>query len=127
MTQSSGGTTPPGTMDCPEARISLGVYVLGAIDPAERALVDAHLAACRECRDELAGLIAPRPLQAQVGRGDTLFAIDEARALAARAMVPYQKAGLPECFDFAEFDGGHEFRGDLAWTFLEKHLGKPSP
>ena len=42
--------------DCTEARPSLGVYVLGAIDPAERALVDAHLATCRECRDELAGL-----------------------------------------------------------------------
>lgn len=42
--------------DCPEARPSLGVYVLGAIDPAERALVDAHLATCQECRDELAGL-----------------------------------------------------------------------
>ena len=37
----SGGTTPqaPRAMDCPEARVSLGVYVLGAIDPAERALV----------------------------------------------------------------------------------------
>ena len=32
------------TMQCPEARVSLGVYVLGAIDPAERALVEAHLA-----------------------------------------------------------------------------------
>jgi predicted anti-sigma-YlaC factor YlaD len=42
--------------DCTEARPSLGVYVLGAIDPAERGLVDAHLAACQECRDELAGL-----------------------------------------------------------------------
>jgi len=44
------------TWDCAEARPSLGVYVLGAIDPGERALVDAHLATCRECRDELAGL-----------------------------------------------------------------------
>ncbi|HTB54033.1 MAG TPA: zf-HC2 domain-containing protein, partial [Trebonia sp.] len=43
-------------MDCAEARLSLGVYVLGAIDPAERALVDSHLAGCRDCRDELAGL-----------------------------------------------------------------------
>ena len=42
--------------DCTEARLSLGVYVLGAIDPAERGLVDAHLASCQECRDELAGL-----------------------------------------------------------------------
>jgi len=44
------------TMDCPDARLSLGVYVLGAIDPADRALVDSHLATCRDCRDELAGL-----------------------------------------------------------------------
>jgi hypothetical protein len=44
------------TWDCNDARPSLGVYVLGAIDPAERALVDAHLATCRDCRDELAGL-----------------------------------------------------------------------
>ena len=43
-------------IECPEARVSLGVYVLGAIDPADRALVDAHLATCRDCRDELAGL-----------------------------------------------------------------------
>jgi hypothetical protein len=42
--------------DCTEARTSLGVYVLGAIDPAERGLVEAHLATCQECRDELAGL-----------------------------------------------------------------------
>jgi hypothetical protein len=43
-------------MQCPEARVSLGVYVLGAIDPADRAQVDAHLTTCRDCRDELAGL-----------------------------------------------------------------------
>ena len=42
--------------DCTEARLSLGVYVLGAIDPAERGLVEAHLATCQDCRDELAGL-----------------------------------------------------------------------
>jgi hypothetical protein len=28
--------------DCGEIRLALGVYVLGAIDPAERALVGAH-------------------------------------------------------------------------------------
>jgi hypothetical protein len=42
--------------DCTEARHSLGVYVLGAIDPVERGLIDAHLETCQECRDELAGL-----------------------------------------------------------------------
>jgi hypothetical protein len=53
------------TWDCTEARPSLGVYVLGAIDPAERALVDAHLSTCRDCRDELAGLAG---LPALLGR-----------------------------------------------------------
>jgi len=33
--------------DCTDARLSLGVYVLGAIDPAERALVDTHLVTCQ--------------------------------------------------------------------------------
>ena len=63
-------------MDCQEARISLGVYVLGAIDPAERAQVDAHLANCRDCRDELAGLASLPALLARVST-------EEAIALAA--------------------------------------------
>ena len=54
------------TWDCGDARLALGVYVLGAIDPAERALVDAHLATCRDCRDELAGLAGLPALLARV-------------------------------------------------------------
>ncbi len=54
------------TWDCTDARQSLGVYVLGAIDPAERALVDAHLLTCRDCRDELAGLAGLPALLARV-------------------------------------------------------------
>jgi anti-sigma factor RsiW len=42
--------------DCAQARNELGVYVLGAIGPGERAQVDRHLAACPCCRAELAGL-----------------------------------------------------------------------
>jgi hypothetical protein len=52
--------------DCTDARLSLGVYVLGAIDPAERALVDAHLVTCPDCRDELAGLAGLPALLARV-------------------------------------------------------------
>ena len=54
------------TLNCAEARPSLGVYVLGAIDPAERSLVDAHLTTCRDCRDELAGLAGLPALLARV-------------------------------------------------------------
>jgi hypothetical protein len=72
MTQSPSA---PRAMECPEARISLGVYVLGAMDPAERAQVDAHLATCRDCRDELAGLAGLPALLSRVS-------IEEAIALA---------------------------------------------
>ncbi len=44
------------TAGCREFRYLLGVYVVGAIDPADRAVVDDHLPGCQACRDELAGL-----------------------------------------------------------------------
>jgi hypothetical protein len=65
------------TMDCAEARLSLGVYVLGAIDPAERALVDAHLATCRDCRDELAGLAGLPALLARVSKEEAIALADD--------------------------------------------------
>jgi len=52
--------------ECTDARLSLGVYVLGAIDPAERSVVDGHLVTCRDCRDELAGLAGLPALLARV-------------------------------------------------------------
>jgi Putative zinc-finger len=75
-------------MDCSEVRLSLGVYVLGAIDPAERALVDSHLAHCRDCRDELAGLAGLPALLARVST-------EEAVALAASDPRPaWEEEGL---------------------------------
>jgi anti-sigma factor RsiW len=64
------------TWDCQEARIALGVYVLGAIDPGERAAVDAHLDTCPECRAELAefmdlpGLLALVPSDEAIALAD---------------------------------------------------------
>jgi putative zinc finger protein len=45
-----------GAAGCREIRHALGVYVLGAIEPSERAQVDEHLATCADCREELASL-----------------------------------------------------------------------
>lgn len=74
-------------MGCSEARLSLGVYVLGAIDPAERAMVDSHLAGCRDCRDELAGLAGLPALLARVST-------EEAVALAATGAPPVMEEGV---------------------------------
>jgi len=48
------------TLNCHDATLSLGAYVVGALDPRERADVEAHLAHCPMCRDELA-MLAPLP------------------------------------------------------------------
>jgi Putative zinc-finger len=69
---------------CLHIRPTLGVYVLGAIDPAERATVDAHLAGCPECREELAGLAG---LPALLGR----VPFDEAERITGF----YPESGMP--------------------------------
>ncbi|REE96593.1 anti-sigma factor family protein [Thermomonospora umbrina] len=56
--------------ECEDVRISLGVYVLGAIDPVERSQVDAHLAGCPSCRDELAGMAGLPALLGRVGEAE---------------------------------------------------------
>src|SRR5713226_3434085 len=43
-------------LSCRGIRELLGVYVVGAIEPAERGVVDVHLSHCHDCREELAGL-----------------------------------------------------------------------
>ncbi|HEX3924980.1 MAG TPA: zf-HC2 domain-containing protein [Streptosporangiaceae bacterium] len=59
-----------GLTDCGDIRYALGVYVVGAIEPAERAIVDAHLSQCPDCREELAGLAGLPALLGRVPRDD---------------------------------------------------------
>lgn len=41
---------------CAQVRLELGAYLLGAIEPAQRAMVNRHLRACPACRAELSDL-----------------------------------------------------------------------
>jgi hypothetical protein len=66
--------------DCAEIRLALGVYVVGAIEPAERALVDAHLAGCPACREELAGMAGLPALLGRIPVHDAERLADGARA-----------------------------------------------
>jgi predicted anti-sigma-YlaC factor YlaD len=83
------------TWDCTEARPSLGVYVLGAIDPAERGLVDAHLVTCRDCRDELAGMASLPALLARVNPDEIsrICADDTVRPMASNDHPPEELLG----------------------------------
>ncbi len=57
---------------CARARLELGVYLLGAMEPAQRAQVGSHLAACPWCREELAGLAWLPALLGKVPAGEAM-------------------------------------------------------
>jgi anti-sigma factor RsiW len=59
-----------GTGACGDIRLELGVYVLGAIEAADRSAVDAHLACCPDCRYELAELAGLPRLLSRVAADD---------------------------------------------------------
>lgn len=64
---------------CRGIRELLGVYIVGAIEPADRAVVDDHLADCAGCREELAGLAGLPALLRRVPLADAeRFAAPEA-------------------------------------------------
>ncbi len=66
---------------CRQIRSALGVYLLGAIGPAERFAVDRHLAGCTDCREELAGLASLVGRLGTVPRADVVtLAADTADA-----------------------------------------------
>jgi hypothetical protein len=72
-------------LTCRSIRQLLGVYVVGAIDPAERSVVDEHLSGCPACRDELAGLAG---LPAMLSR----VPLAEAERIATGSTVPESEA-----------------------------------
>jgi hypothetical protein len=68
-------------------RLSLGAYVLGALDPVERAAVDGHLSRCPLCRDELAGLAAMPGLLSRVRVEDVLEPAPSPSPAAAERLI----------------------------------------
>ncbi len=64
---------------CRDIRLALGVYVVGAIDPSERTIVDIHLSHCPECREELAAMAGLPSLLGRVPASDAeRLALDSA-------------------------------------------------
>lgn len=80
-----------GSADCRDVRHALGVYVLGAIDPAERAIVDSHLSICPECREELAGLAGLPALLRRIPVGEAQQLADEPDDELADADMPSER------------------------------------
>jgi len=80
------------TPACGELRRELGVYVLGAIAPADRGAVESHLAACSSCRDLLADLACLPALLRRVPP-DELDGVFSAGEAGDRSMLPDKPLG----------------------------------
>ncbi|MEZ0073039.1 anti-sigma factor [Planotetraspora sp. GP83] len=74
-------------MTCDDVRMSLGAYVLGALDDEEAAQVEEHLDGCPACRAELAELSGLPPLLARVSEEDIQHAGTPPRAVLDRLVA----------------------------------------
>jgi hypothetical protein len=73
---------------CGEVRLELAVYVLGALDPGGRSVVDRHIADCADCRDELAGLAGLPGLLRRISLPEAFALAGEDRATGRRPDLP---------------------------------------
>jgi hypothetical protein len=81
--------------DCAAPRISLGAYVLGALDPADRSALEAHLVTCPACRAELASLAGLPGLLGRLRLDDVAdLAGDPSLPIGGGGPVPEPRAGL---------------------------------
>lgn len=72
---------------------------------------------------DLGGLVAPRPLLVETGTDDLIFPVDAARREVARLATVYATLGVPDLLEHDVFHGGHEWHGEMALSFLARHLG----
>jgi hypothetical protein len=62
------------TFTCAGVRLELGIYLLGAIEPRDRAIVQRHLDACAGCREELASLAGLPALLRRISDAESVLA-----------------------------------------------------
>jgi dienelactone hydrolase len=72
---------------------------------------------------DVAGLIAPRACQVQMGTRDTIFEINDATRAYRHLQKIYRAAGASKQLEPDRFDGVHELDADAAMEFLSRHLG----
>ncbi len=72
---------------------------------------------------EVLSLIAPRPMQLQVGEHDGLITPEDRDHIEATVRGAYKALGAEENFDYQRFGDGHVLLWDLAESFFRRHLG----
>ena len=76
--------------------------------------------------DDVAGLIAPRPLLIVNGKDDPIFPIEPTRRAFARLARIYEAAGATDRLEMYEGDGGHRYYSARVWPFLAEKLDCPT-
>jgi dienelactone hydrolase len=74
----------------------------------------------------VAGLIAPRPLLAEIGEQDDCFVLDDALRCYAEVAQVYAAAGAGDRLRRDVFPGPHAFSGRLAFDCFAHWLGAPA-
>ncbi len=75
--------------------------------------------------DDIACLIAPRPLLIESGTEDPIFPVAATRAAVRKLRRCYKLLNASKALEAEIFEGKHEFRGARTWTFFAEHLGQP--
>lgn len=73
---------------------------------------------------DLQGLIAPRPLLAEIGLNDECFTIHESSKCSQQVLKIYEASNAANKYELDLFDGAHQFAGNKAFDFFDKYLGK---
>ncbi len=71
---------------------------------------------------DVASLIAPRPMLAEIGEQDQCFVVDDAMKAYRRVKACYKAAGATERCDVDRHPGGHEFSGAKAFDWFDHWL-----
>ncbi|MES2464282.1 MAG: alpha/beta hydrolase family protein, partial [Armatimonadota bacterium] len=72
--------------------------------------------------EDLAALVAPRPLYAENGDVDHIFPLAGFHKAVSATERIYAEGGVPEKFRTNIFSGGHRFDGTGLWEFLREQL-----
>lgn len=76
--------------------------------------------------EDLAALIAPRPLLIENGTEDPIFPVAATEVAAEQVARVYALSGVPERFDMDIFPGGHRFSGNKAFAWFDRRLSSPA-
>jgi hypothetical protein len=72
--------------------------------------------------DDVAGLIAPRPLFVESGEKDNIFPVEASRRSFGKVRAIYQVFGAPDRAEQEVFASDHSFWGKKGIPFLQRHL-----